>query len=140
MTSMTLAVILQAACLSTGANKTYAEAHRDNAETGRPLVVLVGADWCPACRDMKNSALPQVEKDGVLAKVAFAVVNTDRDGELAHKLMQGSSIPQLIMYRKTNGGWMRQSLVGSQSPGQIESFIKQALESSVIPASTVAGR
>ena len=138
MTSMTLAAILQAACLSTGA-QTYAEAHQANSETGRPLVVLVGADWCPACRDMKNSALPQVEKDGVLAKVAFAVVNTDCDRELANKLMQGSSIPQLIMYRKTHDGWKRQSLVGAQSPGQIKSFIKQALESTVIPASAVAG-
>lgn len=139
MTSMTLAVILQTACLTTGA-KTYAEAHHDNAESGRPLVVLVGADWCPACRDMKNSALPQVEKNGVLAKVAFAVVNTDRDRALANKLMEGSSIPQLIMYRKTSTGWKRQSLVGGQSSGQIESFLKQALESTVIPASAVVGR
>jgi thiol-disulfide isomerase/thioredoxin len=138
MTSMTLAAILRTACLTTG-GQTYAEAHKDNAETGRPLVVLVGADWCPACRTMKSSALPQVEKDGVLSKVAFAVVNTDREGDLAHKLMRGSSIPQLIMYHKTDDGWKRYSLVGAQSPQRIESFIQQAVESPVITASTAAG-
>ena len=47
------------------------------------LVVLVGADWCPACQRMKNASLPQVAKRGALSKVAYAVVNTDHEHALA---------------------------------------------------------
>ena len=64
----------------------YQQATTDNS---RPLVVLVGADWCPACRQMKQAVLPQVERDGGLNRVAFATVNTDRDSTLARELMSG---------------------------------------------------
>lgn len=126
MMSLSLCTVLQLSMMTAGAN-TYAEAHKATAETGRPLVVLVGADWCPACERMKNSSIPQVEK-GLLSKVSFATINTDRESKLARKLMSGGPIPQLIMYRKTAQGWRRHSLVGAQSPRAIESFLKQGLE------------
>src|SRR5687768_11420210 len=66
---------------------TYAQAHKVTAETGRPLVILVGADWCSACRRMKQDAMPEVAQRGLLNKVSFAVVNTDREGPLAKKLI-----------------------------------------------------
>jgi thiol-disulfide isomerase/thioredoxin len=127
MTSLTLSAVLQLSLLSTGAD-TYAEAHKKNAETGRPIMVLVGADWCPGCRTMKESVMPSVAKQGLLKKVAYAQVNTDKEAELAKKLMSGGSIPQLIMYRKTQDGWKRYSLIGAQSAAKIEAFIKQGLE------------
>lgn len=134
MTSVTLSAALQLAVLSSGAN-TYAEAHKLHAETGKPLVVLVGADWCPACQQMKNSVLPTVARRGVLKKVAFAHVNADRESKLARRLMRGSSVPQLIMYRKSGGAWKRFELVGAQSPEEIETFLSQGLK----PDSTALG-
>jgi thioredoxin-like negative regulator of GroEL len=119
--------MLHVSLLSTGMN-SYAEAHKVHSETGQPMVILVGAEWCPACVQMKNSAIPQVARRGLLKKVAFATVNTDQQGSLARKLMKGGSIPQLIMYRKTRSGWSRRLLVGKQSPEQIEAFINQGLE------------
>lgn len=127
MMSLTLSAMLHVSLLSTGMN-TYAEAHKVHSETGRPMVILVGAEWCPACVQMKNSVIPQVARRGLLKKVAFATVNTDQQSSLARKLMKGGSIPQLIMYRKTRTGWNRRLLVGKQSPKQIESFINQGLE------------
>ena len=130
MTTLAISAILQISLVSTGAN-TYNEAHRSNLETGRPIMVLVGADWCPACRTMKDSVLPRMARRGLLKKVAFAVVNTDREGPLAHRLMQGGSIPQLIMYRKTSEGWKRDLLVGAQSEGAVESFIDRGVATTV---------
>lgn len=127
MMSLTLSAMLHVSLLSTGMN-SYAEAHKVHNDTGRPMVILVGAEWCPACVQMKNSVLPQVARRGLLKKVAFATVNTDHQGSLAKKLMQGGSIPQLIMYRKTKSGWSRKLLVGKQSPEQIEAFINQGLD------------
>ena len=112
--SLTCTAILHAALLSTG-GATYTEGINSNLQTGRPLVVLVGADWCPHCRVMKQSTLPQVAQRGLLGKVAFAEVNSDHEGALASQLMEGGPIPQLIMYRKSGDGWQRTSLIGSRA-------------------------
>ena len=114
MTTISLAIILQTATLG-ATTHSYADARAKTSETGKPLVVLVGADWCPACQTMKNTAMPQVARRGALNKVAYAVVNTDQQSDLAHKLMRGGSIPQLVMYRETPTGWHRESLVGRKT-------------------------
>ena len=126
MMSFTLSAVMQVSLLSTGANN-YAEAHKVHYDTGRPMVLLVGAEWCPACVQMKNNVLPRVARRGLLNKVAFAHVNTDRDSRIAKSVMKGGSIPQLIMYRKTPNGWKRHMLVGAQSPESIEAFINNGL-------------
>jgi thiol-disulfide isomerase/thioredoxin len=125
MIHLTLNLLLQAAALSAGSHD-YATAFRQTEESGRPLVVLIGADWCPGCRQMKYTTIPELEKKGGLRNVAFAYVNTDSEGKLAGKLMRGGSIPQLVMYHKTDSGWTRQQLTGAQSASRVESFIAEA--------------
>lgn len=107
--------------------ETYDEAHRVTTETGRPMVVMVGTDWCGPCQTMKKKILPRVREMGLLKKVAFAVVNADRDQDLARKLTGGGPIPQLVMFRKTPQGWMRRKLVGGQSVETVEQFIHEGL-------------
>ncbi len=95
---------------------------------GRPLVVLVSTEWCPPCRTMKKTVIPQIRKRGLLEKVAFAIVNPDHDRRLARRLTGGvASIPQLLMFRKTPNGWRRRRLVGGQSTQTVEKFIKQGV-------------
>jgi thioredoxin-like negative regulator of GroEL len=133
MTSMLLATIVQTVIMATGVEakpvsvESYAEAHRATTETGKPLVVMVSTDWCPPCQTMKKTILPRVREHGLLKKVAFATVNPDHDSELAEKLTGGGPIPQLVMYRKTASGWMRQKLVGGQSVETVEQFINEGL-------------
>ena len=64
-----------------------------------------------------------------MKKVAFAVVNPDEDSELAEQLTGGGPIPQLVMYRKTANGWVRQKLVGGQTEEAVEQFINEGLAS-----------
>ena len=139
MTSLTLAVVLQAAVLATGGN-TYSDAHKQSAETGRPIMILIGADWCPACQTMKNSAMPEVRRRGLLKKVEFAVINTDQEKALARQMMAGGSIPQLVMYRKTASGWKRKILTGAQSPENIEAFINSTVEAQAASNAEDRGR
>lgn len=127
MNSLAMSLILQASMLG-ATEKSYADAYKSQEETGRPLVVLVGAEWCPGCRTMKQSVLPEVERHGALERVHFAVVNTDQDRDLAGKLMEGGSIPQLVMYRKTSKGWIRRRLTGSRSAADVEAFLKEGAE------------
>ena len=130
MVHLTLNILLQAAAVTAG-GEDYATAYRQTSESGRPLVVLVGADWCPGCLQMKHTAMPEVERQGGLEGVTFAYVNTDKDSALASKLMKGGSIPQLILYHKTDSGWKRQQLTGAQSPSVIRSFIQRGIDASV---------
>jgi thioredoxin-like negative regulator of GroEL len=127
MFSASLAGIMQLAILSGGA-ETYAEAHKVAMETRRPFVVMVGADWCPACEQMKEEVLPQVRKRGLLAKVAFAIVNLDRERELGDQLVRGGPIPQLLVFRRTSDGWRVRRLIGSQSVEAVEKLLNDGLK------------
>lgn len=121
MTSMTLVALLQLPlALPT---ESYAEAHRQTLETGRPMVVMVGAEWCPACKAMEAHVLPEMRNRGLLRRVAFALVDMDRDGEIGRKLTEGGPIPQLILFRKTAEGWKNRRLIGNQPIEAVEQFI-----------------
>ena len=123
--------LLQISLLTTGAND-YDQAYKTTTETGRPLVVLVGADWCPGCQTMKQSVIPQLARRGTLNSVSFATVNTDQQQRLAGRLMHGESIPQLIMYVKTDDGWQRKQIVGAKSVTEVEAFLSQGVASKPI--------
>ncbi len=109
------------------AAETYAEAHRTTTQTGKPMVVMVSTDWCPPCQMMKKTIMPRVRERGLLRKVAFAIVNPDRDQELAEQLTGGGPIPQLVMFRRTANGWIRKKLIGGQSVETVEEFISEGL-------------
>jgi len=126
MISASLAGIVQLAIVAAG-GETYAEAHKAAMETRRPFVVMVGADWCPACEQMKEEVLPQVRKRGLLGKVAFAIVNLDREKELGNQLVRGGPIPQLLLFRRTSDGWRVRRLVGSQSVEAVEKLLSEGL-------------
>ncbi len=133
MTMLLCAAVLQSTLMFGGANasatsaETYAEAHQATVETGKPLLVMVSTDWCQPCRMMKKNILPRIRKRSFFKKVAFAMVNPDRDGKLAEELTGGGPVPQLVMFRKTSKGWMRRKLIGSQSEEEVEKFINEGL-------------
>ena len=122
--------------LAAGGAQTYAEAHRQSTETGRPLVVLVSADWCPACHVMEQTVIPQARKRGLLRKLAFAIVNYDQEQDLALQLTESGPIPQVVMYRRTPQGWLKWRLVGSQSVDAFEAFVNQASDGGEPPAAS----
>ena len=75
MTGFAVALVMQTSLL--GADATYSEAYHASQESGRPLVVLVGADWCPHCVRLKNDIIPVVRKRGDLDHVEFVVLDAD---------------------------------------------------------------
>ncbi|HEX3999619.1 MAG TPA: thioredoxin family protein [Pirellulales bacterium] len=129
MSTLALALALTLSALTTG-EQTYEQAYNTAVnDSSRPLVVLVGADWCPACQAMKTSVLPQVKQLGGLNNVSFAMVNVDRDSTIAKSLMEGGSIPQLVMFVKTDKGWSRRQLTGNQSVSAVQGFVAQGVSS-----------
>jgi thioredoxin-like negative regulator of GroEL len=131
MIALTLSLVLQTSLMA-AADHSYTTAFKSATETGRPLVVLIGAEWCPACRTMKHSVVPQLQKQGALGNVSFAIVNTDQESALSKQLMRGGMIPQLVMYHKTDKGWVREQLTGAQSVGDVQAFLRRGEQQSSV--------
>jgi len=124
--------LLMCATLMAGASAekslSYANAHELATQQNRPMLILVGADWCPACRTMKHNTLSSMQHEGKLKEVVFGIVNIDTEPELAAQMMRSSTIPQLILYTPAPQGWYRMYLHGAQSEDRIEGMIARGIE------------
>jgi thioredoxin-like negative regulator of GroEL len=126
VTSLTMAALVNA-LLATVALQTCREAYLDAKANGKPLVILVSAEWCPPCKQMKQHVLPRVD-NRLWRRVAFAVLDCDRQPELASRVTgERSGIPQLIMYTPTSSGWTRRMLYGYHDVDQVERFLVEGI-------------
>ena len=139
MSGLTLTLILQTAVLAAG-DHSYTDARNKTTETGKPMIVLVSAQWCGPCQQMKKTVLPEIEKRGLFDRVTFAVVNVDRERTLARKLIGKGAVPQLFMFRKTSTGWKRKKLVGGHTVDSVERFITRGIEADEAEARPVSVR
>lgn len=128
MAAQLLSALMQVTLLANGSSVSYADAYGASAETGKPMLVLIGADWCPHCVTMKNRVIPQLQKQGALDEVSYVAINSDQQPTLARQMMQGSSIPQVILYYRTADGWKRHRTVGAMSAGNLSRLLGQAVE------------
>ena len=126
MSSLVMIAMCSAA-IGASDGETYADAHQVTMKTGKPMLVMVSTEWCPACQVMKRRILPQIRERGLLSRVAFATVNPDQENALSHQLIGNGVIPELVMFRKTPRGWIRRVLVGGQSVEKVEQFIHEGI-------------
>jgi thiol:disulfide interchange protein len=130
MSALAATLLLQAAFLTSGSNSSslnYRDAYSEAQDSKRPLMIVIGADWCQACKELKDSTIPQMQKVGKLDGVVLTYVDLDQDPDLARQLLNGPSIPQVILFSKTNSGWNRKQLTGRQSADSVASLIAPAL-------------
>jgi len=107
---------------------TYQAALKDAQAKEQPLLVLIGATWCPGCQTMKQTVLPLAERQGVMQAVSYVTVDADSDRDIASQLMRGTMIPQLIVFAKTpEGKWHREQITGETSVAQVKSLISRAV-------------
>ncbi len=106
----------------------YEAAYRKAQEEKKPLVVLVGADWCPACKTMKSDTIDPMKKAGELEEVIYTHLDKDAHPELAEQVMQGKLLPQIVVYSESDNGWRRYSLTGMQSSRRVRELIRKASE------------
>jgi len=106
----------------------YDAAYRKAHEEKKPLVVLVGANWCAACRTMKSETILPMKGAGELREVVFTHVDKDIQPEIAQQVMQGNTLPQLVVFCEGEQGWKRFSLTGIQSERRVKELIRKASE------------
>ncbi|MBU6239648.1 MAG: thioredoxin family protein [Planctomycetes bacterium] len=106
----------------------YEAAYRKAQEEKKPLVVLVGAEWCPACKTMKVETIETMKKAGELKEVVYTQLDKDAHPELAEQVMQGKTLPQIVVFSESESGWKRFSLTGMQTPRRVKELIRKASE------------
>ena len=106
-----LASILSVAMISLASLNTdplsYREAIAAGEKEGKPVVIVVGSSWCGPCQRLKQTIMSMNDRTVILA-----YVDIESDKEAASALMEGSTIPQLIIYRKDHIGWRRVRTIG----------------------------
>lgn len=90
----------------------------------KTLLVLVGAQWCHYCVEMKRTIEQMRDRD--LKDVVIAMVDTDDSSmkNVAKHIMKGSSIPQIAVYHYRNKHWDKKMAVGQQSKQQLLRMIE----------------
>ncbi|QDT06778.1 Thioredoxin [Rubripirellula lacrimiformis] len=128
MVLLLLAVALSSITSEQQMHQKYADAYQASVEQQKPLMVVVGAPWCPACNVLKDTTIKQMAEMGELDSVSLAVINKDEDPELVKQLTAGDQLlPQIIVFTQDNGRWKRRKLLGYQPKQPVRSLIRKAL-------------
>lgn len=96
--------------------KPYEEAYVEATQSNKPLLVLVTASWCGPCQIMKK----EFEYDGVVS----AIVDVDKQPDIAKQIMKGDKVPQLVLFKRKGNAWQRLRLIGRQTRERVIDFIK----------------
>ncbi|MEM6978212.1 MAG: thioredoxin family protein [Planctomycetota bacterium] len=109
------------------ADQNYTLAYKKSVEEEKPLMVVVGAEWCPACDVLKKTTIKNMEQTGELDQVSVAVVDRDEEPELANELLKNEKmIPQIIFFHKNaDGRWSRNQLKGYQPVQPVRSLLRR---------------
>ena len=134
-----LGILLLQNALLCAEPSAYERAFQEAQTRKQPLIVLVGATWCPGCQTMKQSVMPQMARRGELKNVSYATVDADAEPELAGSLMRGGAIPQLIVFHQEAGKWVREQIIGETSEAEVRRLIGRALTSQDKRVESVAG-
>ena len=104
----------------------YKTAYERAQQGDKPLLVLITAEWCPPCQVMKKTTIPELIQKEAFRGFHYSTVDLDKEEKLARQLIGDRGVPQLIMYEKQEGKWIRRYLRGIQTPQTVEAFVARA--------------
>ena len=105
---------------------SYNDAYTKAQQGDKPLLVLVTANWCPPCQEMKQTTIPELMQKNAFKQFHYSTVDLDKEEKLARELIGTRGVPQLIMFEKQKGNWIRRYLRGAQSAQTVEAFVAQS--------------
>lgn len=117
---------------------SYKDAYQRAARERLPLVVFVGAKWCPACRKMEQSVIPNLPKSLILQKAVFARLDYDQDTKLAQAVTGGGALPQVVIFPPQGSNGKLRRVVGAQPVEKLFQFLRDGLSAKGDPAESAA--
>jgi thioredoxin-like negative regulator of GroEL len=140
MNLLTALIVIAATGVAVDSPADYSTAYKKAQQGDKPLLVLVTAEWCPPCQIMKSTTIPTLMQKQAFKDFHYATVDLDRDATVARQLIGNRGVPQLIMYEKRDGKWVRSYLKGLQTPETVEAFVAQAHSFRTANATDAAGK
>lgn len=101
----------------------YKAAYNSAKESGKPLIVLITADWCEWCHKLERESIAPLRANGELDDCEYIVLDLDHDKE-AKQIVGKQSIPVLMRYQFTNGKWQASKMAGYKPKDEVLSFLK----------------
>jgi thioredoxin-like negative regulator of GroEL len=126
MTGIALAALLQVTVAVS--DSPYQEAVKRSAESGKPVLILIGAEWCHYCKIVERDVLPVLKKRGLMDRVEYVYLDYDRDRRLVGATLRGEIVPEMVMFRKTPAGWKRSDISGAYKIEEVEPFVTAFLK------------
>ncbi len=124
---ITAVLMTISAIVATDGNALDYKVAYEKAQAGnKPLLVLVTAEWCPPCQIMKTTTIPNLLAKDAFKDTYFATVDLDRQSALARKLIGSRGVPQLILFEKSDGKWLRRYLRGVQTEESVQAFLEKS--------------
>lgn len=78
---------------------SYSDAYATAERQGRPLLILLSAEWCPACKEFKKRTLDPMYENGELRPFVYYVLDVDREPDVADRLRgMYRPLPQLKVF------------------------------------------
>jgi len=113
----------------------YADALEKAQKEKKPLVVLIGAKWCPGCVAMKRETIEPMKKDDSFKEVVFVAVDVDDEPDLVQELYivdektktRIRNIPQIMIFSMKKEDEKKYGLIGKQSKNRVLELLKKLL-------------
>ena len=118
-----LAVCSQASTFA-GEPVSFETAYGNAKQTGRPIIAVLGAKWCPGCVVLKKQTIPAALRQGGLRDVEVTHVDVDKQKAIAAKLQQGTLIPQVVRMTWNGEKWDIKRYDGVPNVTTVQEFAK----------------
>lgn len=94
-------------------------------ETGKPIVAVATADWCPPCQDLKRGALSDPEVVAFLRENTIPVYLEESTGMEQIRALGVRAYPTTVIF---GSGEVFGTIKGGQAPGPYLSMIRDAVD------------
>jgi len=113
----------------------YSEAYKLFHKERKPLVVVIGADWCHGCVLMKKDTIIPMHNSGEFKDCILTTVDVDKDSKLVEQLLavDGKTkqtirvYPQIVVFAYKQDECKKFNLVGRHFRSKVVEFIKKSL-------------
>lgn len=102
--------------------ETYTDALDIAKQQERPMLILLTAKWCPACKLFAKDVLRPMRDAGELKPLVYFELDIDDYPTESRSLMEGNRIPQLVIYDLKN------ARLYSRKESQVKSKVQQFIE------------